>query len=141
MSFITRAWNKIKSLFHNIPDELRDVIKDSLEITRRIKALLESPEADIVTAIIPGYWDDQKRQQAIEILATIIPQLMRIEDCKGDMKCLFVHLLSVLRERAKKDQHATLFALASLFVQAWDNGRYKESQYDFYVQLAYTAEK
>lgn len=132
----------IHRLFAKIPRELKEVTALALQITTGLRNALDHPVADLFTAIIPGDWDQQTKDKALSVLDKIIPALLGINECdKGNYPCLFRHLLSVLQGRSEKDRHATLLALAQLFVSVWDGNRLKESQYDAVVQVAYTGSK
>jgi len=58
-SFLSKIWSQIKALFDGIPAELKTAIHIGVEVTEKIKTFVDSPAADILTAIIPGDIDDE----------------------------------------------------------------------------------
>lgn len=64
-SFLTRIWNQIKALFEGIPSELKTAIHIGVEVTENLKTIVDSPAADILTAIIPGNIDDEVKRRRV----------------------------------------------------------------------------
>lgn len=58
-TFINKIWTEVKSMFQNVPSELQTAIHIGVIVTENIKTFVDSPAADVLTAIIPGDLDDE----------------------------------------------------------------------------------
>jgi hypothetical protein len=114
-SFITKIWTEVKSLFEGIPTELKTAIHIGVVVTENIKNFVDSPAADILTAIIPGDIDDQIKDWLRAKLPTVLTELKLADRCSaltdplqitacavkvlqgldGDIKSAFLHNLSI----------------------------------------------
>jgi hypothetical protein len=115
-SFLTRIWNQIKALFDGIPAELKTAIHIGVLVTENIKTFVDSPAADILTAIIPSDIDDEVKNWLRAKLPAILTELKLADSCSsltnpdeitacavkvlqgldGDIQSAFLHNLSVL---------------------------------------------
>jgi len=115
-SLLTKIWDEIKSLFEGIPAELKTAIHIGVIVTENIKNFVDSPAADILTAIIPGEIDDEIKNLLRAKLPAILTELKLADSCgsltdpeaitecavkviqnlDGDIKSAFLHNLSVL---------------------------------------------
>ena len=122
-SFITKLWETIKSLFNSFPDYLIQAVSVGIIVTEKIKAMVDSPAADILTAIIPGEIDDKLKQVLRTAIPVILTDLRLTHDCgdltdpqeitkcavdtisklDGDIKSAFLHNLSVLIAQVAAD--------------------------------------
>jgi hypothetical protein len=114
-TFIAKIWGDVKSLFEEIPDEMKTAIHIGVAVTENIKNFVDSPEADILTAIIPGDIDDEIKDWLRAKLPTILTELKLADSCgsltdplqittcairvlqglDGDLKSSFLHSLSI----------------------------------------------
>lgn len=62
----------VGKLFTKIPDEVKEKVSLAVKIVNSIKLFLESPTADLITAIIPGETDDNIK----EWLRVFLPKLL-----------------------------------------------------------------
>jgi hypothetical protein len=115
-SFFNNLWQSIKSLFNSFPAELKEAVAIGITVTQNIKTFIDSPVADILTAIIPGNVDDNIKQALRTALPIILTNLRLADNCAdltdpreitkcavetlqkldGDIKSAFLHNLSVL---------------------------------------------
>ena len=115
-SFLTKLWGTIKSLFNSFPDKLKAAVQIGIIITENIKTVIDSPIADILTAIIPGDIDDKIKQAFRAGIPVILTDLKLTDKCSnltdpqeitkcavetlktldGDIKSAFLHKLSIL---------------------------------------------
>lgn len=77
--FFEKIWAFIKVLFSNPEQWIADNVLPSIELVEAIKRVVNNPLADILTAIIPGHWDDLLKQKFTEHLNTAIIVLSGIE--------------------------------------------------------------
>jgi len=114
-SSINQIWNEIKGLFENFPDDMRAAIHAGVLVTENIKNFVDSPAADVLTAIIPGYLDDDIKNLLTAKLPEILTKLKLTDSCSGitdpgqitacaikvlqgldgDLKSSFLHNLSI----------------------------------------------
>lgn len=122
-SFLTKIWNQIKALFEGIPSELKTAIHIGIEVTENLKTIVDSPAADILTAIIPGNIDDEVKSWLRAKLPTILTELKLADSCgqltgpaeitkcavqvlqglDGDVKSAFLHNLSIFVAQVAAD--------------------------------------
>jgi len=62
----------VAKLFTKIPDEVKEKVSLAVKIVNSIKFFIESPTADLITAIIPGDTDDKIK----EWLRIFLPKLL-----------------------------------------------------------------
>lgn len=143
VAWVQRAGQNIKKLFNEIPRDIRDKVQIALQVTTRLKSALESPVADLVTALIPGDWDDRLKKEILQYLQESLILLSIVKDCAekdniGDMVSCW---LEKLRDLPEDVRHALLIKLASLLVAKLHGNKLRESQYDLYTQLVFSAIK
>jgi hypothetical protein len=122
-SFLSKIWAEVKSLFEGIPAELKTAIHIGVVITENIKTFVDSPAADVLTAIIPGDLDDSLKTLLRTKLPGILTELKLADSCgsltdpsqitacavkvlqglDGDIKSAFLHNLSILVAEAAAD--------------------------------------
>jgi hypothetical protein len=122
-SFLTKTWTEIKSLFEGIPSELKTAIHIGVQVTQNIKNFVDSPAADVLTAIIPGDIDDEIKNWLRAKLPAILTELKLADSCSGltdpaaitqcaikvlqgldaDIQAPFLHSLSVLISQVAAD--------------------------------------
>jgi len=115
-SFLSKIWTEVENLFNNIPAELKLAIHIAVIITENIKSFVDSPAADILTAIIPGDLDDDLKNLLRAKLPAVLTELKLADNCAGltdpsqitscavtvlqgldgDIKSAFLHNLSIL---------------------------------------------
>lgn len=81
-SFLAKIWSTIKSLFNNMESELKSAIHISILIVENIKKFVESPGADILTALIPGDIDDRIKNLLRDKLPVILTELKLADNCE-----------------------------------------------------------
>lgn len=82
-SFLSKIWASIKSLFDSLPAEFKTAIHIGVEITENMKEFVDSPGADILTAIIPGDLDDEIKNLLRAKLPGILTELKLADTCSG----------------------------------------------------------
>lgn len=144
MSIFTHIFSWVKNLFNAIPKEIREYASQSLEVTVNIRNFLNSPVADIITAIIPGTWDDSLKVMAVKYLSEAIPYLTIVDECKDatDEESMIKCWVDKLAEYQPEVRDALLFKLATLLTAKFDNNEaLKQSFYALAVQAKYTHTK
>lgn len=126
-SFLSKIWQQIKALFEGMPAELKLAIHIGVEVTENIKKLVDSPAADILTALIPGDADDKIKDWLRAKLPVLLTELKLADSCgeltdpgeitacavkvlqglEGDIKSAFLHNLSILTAQIVADGKLT----------------------------------
>ncbi|MBS1525190.1 MAG: hypothetical protein JST19_06050 [Bacteroidetes bacterium] len=126
-SFLSKIWAEIKALFEGIPSDLKTAIHIGVLVTENIKNFVDSPAADVLTAIIPGDIDDEIKNWLRAKLPQILTELKLADSCSsltdpdaitacaikvlqgldGDVRSAFLHNLSVLVARVAADGKLT----------------------------------
>ena len=126
-TFLTKIWAGIKNLFDGFPSELKTAVHIGVIVTEAIKTFVDSPEADILTAIIPGNIDDDINNLLRARLPIILTELKLADSCSnltdpaqiiacaikvlngldGDIKSAFLHNLSILIAQIASDGKLT----------------------------------
>jgi hypothetical protein len=126
-TFIEKIWADVKTLFENIPAELKTAIHIGVLVTENIKNFVDSPAADVLTAIIPGDIDDDIKNWLRAKLPTVLTELKLADSCSsltdpqqittcaiqvlqgldGDVKSAFLHNLSIFIAQVASDGKLT----------------------------------
>lgn len=122
-TFLQSIGNWIKGLLDGIPNEIREKAEIALRVTDLIKQYIDSPVADIITAVIPGDLDDEVKEK-------IRACLIRLEGW-----------LHALHTTDKKQLHAILIKIASEITACLDDNELPENRYDTITQVVYSSKK
>lgn len=133
----------IREFFGALPAKIKTIAAQSLQVTTAIKSILSNPVADVVTAIIPGDWDDALKATVLQAIEKALPYLQIVDNCKHhtnveDMLKCWVAEVAKLPKHA---QNAMLHKLASLLMAQMHNNELKQSLYDYYQQAYYSSQK
>ena len=122
-SFIIKIWSAIRSLFNSFPAELKSAVQIGITVTENIKHFIDSPVADVLTAIIPGSIDNKIKDALRTGLPVILTNLRLANDCgdlhdpeeithcaikvlqglEGETQSAFLHNISVLVAKVAAD--------------------------------------
>lgn len=143
MSLFKDFWEKLQHLLGIIPAKVKEYASQSLAITTSIKNFLSSPVADVITALIPGAWDDKLKETVLKALEEVLPYLTIVDTCKDqpDVVSMLNCWITEVRKQPVQVQNALLHKLASLLTAKLDNQELKQNQYDYYIQLLYSGNK
>ena len=126
-SFLTKLWSEIKNMFDGIPSDLKVAVHIGVAVTEAVKAFVDSPAADVLTAIIPGDLDDELKDLLRAKLPGILAELKLADSCSGltdpsqitacavkvlqgldgDISSAFLHSLSILIAQVAADGKLT----------------------------------
>jgi len=122
-NFLKKIWGGIKSIFNDLPNDLKNAVHVGVVVTENIKKFVDSPGADILTAIIPTEVDDVIKARLRANLPRILTELKLADKCgqltdtseivkcavqtlqqiEGDFKSAFLHDLSILIAQVASD--------------------------------------
>lgn len=141
--FCTKFRKKIKSLIRDFDNYVDENIDTALVFTIRLKAILKSIPAQLLTALIPGDLDEAARVKLLDALNAVIPTLEIVNKCKDcpsleeKIRC-YAEQLSLLHPDQVND---ALRKLASRLAGTMDGERLAEHLYDTYTQIKYSLQK
>ena len=135
--------SQVRTLLREFDSYIDAHIDTALQITTELRAILVSPVADILTAIIPGDIDNEIRQQLITALGKAIEALTIADNCKQytEVDAMLNCFVQQLQQRDPEFRDAVLQIMASLLAATLDGQRLKQNLYDLYTQAKYTAAK
>ncbi|MFD0765195.1 hypothetical protein ACFQZI_10065 [Mucilaginibacter lutimaris] len=126
-SFLKNIWGAIQSLFSKFPSEIKMAVQVAVMVTESVKKFIDSPLADVLTAIIPGDTDDKIKKMLRSELPGILINLKLANECGNlsdpeeitkcaintlqkmdkDIRSVFLHNLSVLIAQIAADGKLT----------------------------------
>src|SRR6201992_51455 len=141
-SFLSKIWNQIKALFEGIPAELKTAIHIGVIITENIKTFVDSPAADILTALIPGNIDDQVKNWLRAKLPAILTELKLADSCGSltDPNDITACAVKVLQGLDSDIQSAFLHSLSILIAQVAADGKLSWSDGVYVLEWYYQHE-
>lgn len=121
--FFAKLWQQFKNFFGAIPADLQKAVHIGVQVTDNLKKFVDSPAADILTAVIPGTVDDRIKVALREALPGILAQLKladavanlndpeqitaaavkTLQSLSGNLKSAFLHNLSILIAQVAAD--------------------------------------
>lgn len=115
----------IRRLFMGLRRVAQSVVKPSIEVVELLKKAVESPAAPIITAIIPGTWDNRLAAKLRQHLPRVL-QILRVSD-----ECLKLEAadeiiqcaVKKLREYEPQGQAATYHNIAALLSYYMADGK------------------
>jgi hypothetical protein len=124
-TFLTKIWAGIESLFNSFPAELKTAIHIGVIVTENIKNFVDSPAADILTAIIPGDIDDEIKNWLRAKLPEILIGLKVDDSCGSltDPQQITECAVKVVQGLAGDVKSALLHSLSIFIAQTASNGK------------------
>lgn len=136
-TFLKKIWNGIKKMFGSLTQELKDSIHIGVVIVDNIKTFVFSPEADILTAIIPGTLDDAIKERLRQYLPRIVTEMKLADRCgqltdpNEILKCAIETLQTIsgdwVSDSAKKNFYDSLAVMIAQVASDgklnWDDGK------------------
>jgi len=141
-SFLTKIWTEIKSLFAGMPSELKTAIHIGVQVTQNIKTFVDSPAADVLTAIIPGDIDDEIKSWLRAKLPAILTELKLADSCSGltDPAAITACAVKVLQGLEGDVQSSFLHSLSVQVAQVAADGKLTWSDGVYLLQWYYQHE-
>lgn len=138
-TFLSKLWVGIKSLFASLPAEIKTAIHIGVLVTENLKAFVDSPLADVLTAIIPGQVDDVVKT----LLRAELPGLLiklRLVDASwqtADPALIFSKAAAAFKELDPSVQPGILHNLSILIAQMLSDGKLTWSDGVYVLQWYY----
>lgn len=144
-TFIEKLWATITSLFQSFPSEIKNAIHIGVVVTENIKTFVDSPAADVLTALIPGDIDDEIKNLLRAKLPGILTELKLADSCSGltDPKQITTCAIKVLQGLNGDIKNAFLHNLSIFIAQVAAKGNLTWSDgvtvLEWYYQNEYKA--
>lgn len=123
-----------------IDEFLTENIDKAFQLTSMVKYALACPGAVLVTALVPGNWDEQLRLRMLAAFETALKYLQWLKDGQALTDASFNDLKQHYNDATKEVKDAFLIKVASLVTKDLDR-RYSTNVYDAAVQIKYSLEK
>lgn len=124
-NFLHHLWQSIKKLFEKVEKEVRKDIVIAISVVQRVKLVIDSPVADVITALIPGDADDRIKELLRKELPKILLELGMIQSIAGieNVNDQLNAVLQKLKLSGDDSKNAFYHSLASLILQKLSDGK------------------
>jgi hypothetical protein len=124
-SFITKIWGEVETLFNGMPTAMQTAIHIGVIVTENIKNFVDSPAADVLTAIIPGDIDDEIKDWLRAKLPAVLTELKLADSCSGltDPQQITACAIKVLQGLGGDLQSSFLHSLSIFIAQIAADGK------------------
>lgn len=143
MAFCKGMRPKIKTIINKVDKFVDTAANNALDITARLKPLLDSPLGAVLTEIIPGTWDNELRTKASDLLGTIVSGLTvsKTIAAEPDLTKKIQLFMCEIATQHPEYQEALLFKIASLLTKYLHGDKLSDSEYDLITQAKYISKK
>lgn len=124
-NFLRHLWQSIKTLFDKVEKEVKKDIVIAISVVQRVKAVVDSPVADVVTALIPGSADDAVKDLLRAWLPKVLVELSLVESVANieDTNAQLQAILDKLKLASDETRNAFYHSLSSLVLQKLSDGK------------------
>jgi len=124
-TIITKIWGEIETLFNGFPAEMKTAIHIGVVVIENVKSFVDSPAADILTALIPGDIDYDVKSWLRAKLPVILTELKLADSCAGltDPRQITACTVKVLQSLDGDIKSAFLHNLSIFVAQVASNGK------------------
>ncbi|MGN6437529.1 MAG: hypothetical protein ACTHMM_13395 [Agriterribacter sp.] len=142
MSFCKKCTPRVKDFFKKVDKFLIENTTIVISFVSKIKAALDNPAVDILTAIIPGEFDDKLKTALRVGLSLAVNKLVEFDKCNsGTDQERIICYLNYIKTLPTDLRDAQLFKLGALITKSIDGNRFKQYEYDTALQLSYSLHK
>jgi len=122
---VNKIWGEIETLFTGFPAEMKTAIHIGVVVTENVKNFVDSPAANILTALIPGEIDDEIKNLLRARLPAILTELKLADSCTGlsDPGQITACAIKVLQGLDGDIKSAFLHSLSVFIAQTASNGK------------------
>ncbi|HXS38331.1 MAG TPA: hypothetical protein VN721_16635 [Flavipsychrobacter sp.] len=140
--FCPKVSSEIRAAYKSFDQYINAHIDTALQFTENLQKVLQSPTADIITALT-GNIGTAIRTDLLKVLNDVIPALSIADTCKScttlanQLQCYTDNL----KKLSPDLQDGILVKMASKIAGALHGNKLKTALYDLYTQAKYTANK
>lgn len=130
----------IRDLFAKFPEELKKAVHVGVVITENLKKFVDSGVADVITAIIPGEWDDNLKAKLRQQLPIILTNLKLADSCadETDPDKIVACAIKTLQSIEGNFSNAFLHSLSILIAETVSDGKISWSDGVYILQWYYS---
>jgi len=139
-NFLKKIWGGIKSIFNDLPHDLKNAVHIGVVVTENVKNFVDSGNADILTAIIPTDIDDVIKARLRANLPRILTELKLADNCAGltDTNAIVKCAIDTLQKVEGDFKSAFLHDLSILVAQVASDGKLDWKDGTYILQWYYT---
>ena len=143
MAFCRKTGSKIKQVLQQFDSFIERHSEEALQVTKIIKAALESPVADLLEAIIPGDADTIFKNKLLQALEIGVDALSIVNTCRQEtnLETKLNCFVNGLKTVSPDLQDAVFQKLQSILLRELDGNTRKQNVYDLFSQAAYSNSK
>src|SRR5205085_1190903 len=114
--WLAGIWKGISKIWNKAEDSIKQLTPIAIEVVQKVKLFLDSPVADVITALIPGNIDDVIKEKLREKLPDIIIKMQLIDSIANveDTNEQLAIILEKLKLSSDEAQNVFYHGLASL---------------------------
>lgn len=141
-SFFSSLWAHIKAMFGGLEPELKTAIHIGVVVTENLENFVASPEADIITALIPGDTDDKIKALLVAKLPTVLVELKLVDATVDltDPAAITTNVLAIFSALDPSVKPAFLHSLSILVAQVAADGKLSWADGVYLLQWYYDNE-
>lgn len=138
--WLSGIWKGISKIWHKANDEVKKLAPVAIAVVQNVKKFIDSPVADVITALIPGNVDDVLKEKLREKLPDIIIKMQLINAVAGmeDTNEQLRVILENLKLSADEAQNVFYHGLASLVLESLSDGKLSWSEATVIAEYYYT---
>lgn len=124
-----KLWSGIKRIFKGLNAEAKKLLPIAIEVVEKVKMVIASPVADVITALIPGDVDDIIKEKLRVILPRLIMELAMVEaitDIENDDERLNA-ILAKIKLSSDDAKNVFYHGLCSLIIEKLSDGNFSWS--------------
>ena len=131
-----RCGSKLKKKIVTITKKASDIVREyagyALEISSNLKVMLDSPLGELVTAIIPGSWDDNLKAKGSSALGKAIDVLALTTDIANepDLEKKLKMFTEALADKSPEFRESQLKKIMDLITKYMDGEKLKDHEYE-----------
>ena len=138
--FGNKIKGQIKDLLQQFDKAVEGHIDTALQITNRVKALLNSSQGDLLITLVAGLENKEIVKAGLNEILGVLTSANGCKQC-SELGAKLSCFIQQLKQYDPKLQDALLQKLASLLTGYLDGGRMKQVIYDLFTQAKYSTAK
>lgn len=134
-----KFFNWIGGLFRSAFKQVQKYVVPSVQVVEAIKAVIDSPVADILTAVIPSGIDDAVKDQLRKYLPMVLQQLRIAEECMSlnEPDKIIACAITALQKYEGVAKHAQYLNIAAMLTNCLSDGKLTWTEVIHLVQYTY----
>ena len=134
-----KIWNWITGIFNRTKEIVVKYVQPSVAMVENIKMVIDSPVADLITAIIPGTLDDLIKDKMRKYLPIILQDLKIAQECSAlkDPAAIVKCALEALVKYDKTSKYVYLKGIATKMADALTDGKISWSELEAMALYTY----